>query len=60
MTRAIKAFSDKLLSAVLQEKQAGACVGENGQCCRCDGGLAYFFNCQGACIIRKGARCTTC
>lgn len=60
MARALGAVSDKLLGILLKEKRAGACVVEDGQCFLCDGGLVYFYNCQGACVYRAGARCLTC
>ncbi|MEW1611463.1 MULTISPECIES: hypothetical protein [unclassified Streptomyces] len=42
-------LSDKVLSLVLREERAGACIPEHGQLCYCRGGYRYLFNCNGIC-----------
>ncbi|MCP9208966.1 hypothetical protein [Streptomyces cucumeris] len=42
-------LSDRILSAVLREERAGACVPEHGERCYCKSGKVYRFNCNGIC-----------
>jgi hypothetical protein len=44
----LKAMSDRLLKLFLSDVPAGACVPENGTCCR--RGTRKYFNCYGSCI----------
>jgi hypothetical protein len=55
MTRFFGTVSDRLLSAVLKEQSAGACVPEHGEKCYCKGGYKYVYNCNGHCT--KDVRC---
>lgn len=44
------AMSDRLLSAVLKEQTAGACVPEHGTFCKCVSGKKYVYSCNGPCV----------
>ncbi|MET7303211.1 hypothetical protein [Embleya sp. NPDC005575] len=57
MKRAIGTMGDRLLSLVLKEERAGACVEYVGQLCYCSGGREYRYSCNGVCTIRLGNPC---
>ncbi|HEV2890711.1 MAG TPA: hypothetical protein VGX28_10075 [Frankiaceae bacterium] len=48
--------SDRLLSVFAGSVDAGACVPENGQFCKCYGGYVYRFSCTGSCY-KTTTRC---
>jgi hypothetical protein len=46
---AIKKLSAKILSAIVPDAKAGACVPENGQCC--NAARTRRLNCWGSCYL---------
>lgn len=49
MKELMRRASERLVGAVLPSVEAGACVPENGQCCK----RGYAFNCYGSCSVRR-------
>jgi hypothetical protein len=56
-------LGDLMLSRVLPAAEAGACIPENGQKCKCaapcgvDYCTQYYFNCTGTCVKHGSNRC---
>lgn len=61
-SRLIK-MGDAMLARVLPAAEAGACIPENGQDCKCGSPCGvnyctqYRFNCTGSCLKNPGERC---
>jgi hypothetical protein len=49
MKRLVQQAGERLVGMVLPQVEAGACVPDNGQCCRRD----RAFNCTGRCTVVK-------
>ena len=63
MRSTLARLGDAMLARVLPAADAGACVIENGQYCKCGSPCGetwctqYRFNCTGACVKNVGERC---
>ncbi|MFC4010049.1 hypothetical protein ACFOY2_22670 [Nonomuraea purpurea] len=49
MKRLAQRTGERLVGMVLPKVEAGACVPENGQCCK----KGYRFNCNGLCSSKS-------
>ncbi len=58
MARFTARAGDRLLGVFLGKADAGACVPEHGQYCRCGGHCVYRYDCYGAC--KYSAPCNPC
>ncbi|MFE3201701.1 hypothetical protein ACWGR4_42800 [Embleya sp. NPDC055664] len=57
MKRAVDRMGDRLLSLVMREERAGACVEYVNQLCYCYLGYQWRYNCNGVCTYRQGYPC---
>ncbi|WP_439679533.1 hypothetical protein [Embleya sp. MST-111070] len=57
MKRAVDRMGDRLLSLVMREERAGACVEYVNQLCYCYLGYQWRYNCNGVCTYRQGYSC---
>jgi hypothetical protein len=46
LMKLLRSLTNRVLSLVIKDVAAGACVPENGQCCS----PGLYFNCYGACV----------
>jgi hypothetical protein len=49
MKRFVQLAGERLVGLVLPSVEAGACVPENGTCCK----TGYKFNCLGSCTVKS-------